>query len=100
MHSYYSTREWENYEYKPKIITNYQRQIRVFNINNKINEEKSYDKYLIIGNYIKNVNINEKPNLDLENKDSMNLKLDNSITIVLPEIKLSDYKESIYLNGI
>jgi len=30
----------------------------------------------------------------------MNLKLDNSITIVLPEIKLSDYKESIYLNGI
>ena len=30
----------------------------------------------------------------------MNLKLDNCITIVLPEIKLSDYKESISLNGI
>ena len=36
--------------------------------------------------------IKEKPNLDHESNDSMNLQLDNSIIIVLPEIKLSDYK--------
>ena len=102
LYSYYSNRERINYEYKPKIISNYERKIRSFNNSNNCstNEEKSYEKYLIIGNDSKNVDIKEEPNLDLESKDSMNLKLDNCITIVLPEIKLSDYKESISLNGI
>ena len=100
LYSYYSIREKENFEYQPKIISNYQRQIRAFNKNNSINEEKGYEKYLIIGNDSKAVDINEKPNLNLESKDFMNLKLDNSITIILPEIKLSDYKENISLNGI
>ena len=96
---YYSIKLNENYKYKPKIILNYEKQLKSFN-NNNIDEEGSYEKYLIIGNICQKADINKEQSLDNENKDTMNLKLDNSITLVLPEINLSDYQKCISLNGI
>ena len=98
--SYYSIRDKNDIDYKPKLIMNYEKQFRNFNKEIEKNEETKSQKYLIIGNECKEVNINEKPKYEDDNKNSSNLKLDNSISIVLPEIKLSIYKEKLSLNSI
>ena len=84
---------------KPNILINYEKLIESFN--NIIDNKKIIlsEKYLIIGNQSKPIDKNEKPifdNLD----DKLNLKLDNSITMILPEVELSKYQESLSLNKI
>ena len=99
--SYYTIKNRNKRDYKPKLIINYEKQFRNFNNQKENKEEIKSKKFLIIGNECKEVNINEKPRYDDEdNKNSSNLKLDNSVTIVLPEIKLSTYKEHLSLNNI
>ena len=86
-------------DYTPKILINYKKYFENFD-KDIIKEDNKSQKYLIIGNECKEVDINTKQEYDKENKDSTNLKLDNSVTIVLPEIDLSKYKEHITLNNI
>lgn len=53
----------------------------------------------MLGNQYNPVEKNEKQNLE-NLEDKLNLKLDNSITIVLPKIDLVKYQENLSLNKI
>ena len=83
----------------PDIMRSYQRKLKSLK-NDKDNKEiKSYEKFLIIGHHIKPVDKNEKQkieNIDLK----LNLKIDNSIPIQLPEIDLIKYQKNLSLNNI
>ena len=85
-------------ENNPKIISNYDKQFKIFN-NKDNNEIISSEKYLIIGNQSNPVNKNEKQNLE-NIEDKLNLKLDNSITMILPEVDLAKYQDNLSLNKI
>jgi len=87
-------------EDKPKILTNYEKQITAFRRDIDNNEEIIMsEKYLIIGNQSNPVDKKEGQNLD-NLDDRLNLKLDNSINMVLPEVELTKYKEYLSLNKI
>ena len=95
--NYYSINNANFLEQKPRILINYERQIKNFKSLKK--EEETSQKFLIIGNESSPVDINEKQKIDEDIKDLLNLKLDNSININLPEIQLQDYNRNITLSG-
>ena len=78
---------------------NYERQFQ--SMKNKDNnlEKISSEKYLIIGNQCNPVDKKEKSNFEIL-EDKLNLKLDNSISMILPEVDLEKYKENISINKI
>ena len=95
--SYYSI-DSNIIENNPKIISNYEKQFNTFNRKNN-NEIISSEKYLIIGNNSNPVDRDEKQNLE-NTEDKLNLKLDNSITMILPEVDLANYQDNLSLNKI
>ena len=83
-------------EDKPKILINFEKQFISFRRDIDNNEEIIMsEKYLIIGNQSNPVDKKEEQKLD-NLDDKLNLKLDNSIKMILPEVELKNIK-SIYL---
>ena len=102
--SYYSIEQNQKNknEDKPKIIIDFENKIKPFlkNIDNNIEIEIiSSKKFLIIGNQNNPINENEGQKFEIKD-DELNLKLDNSINILLPEINLKILKDNISLNKI
>ena len=99
--SYYSIKDGENIDINyPNLIINYQKQFKNFFEEKKNDgEENKSEKYLLIGNGCKQVNIDEKPKYE-ENKNSSKLKFNDSISIVLPEIELNYYNEHLSLKNL
>jgi len=96
--SYYSIDKHLN-ENIPKILNNYELQFKSFKNENNDKEIISSEKFLIVGNQNNPVDKNEKQNLD-DLEDKLNLKLDNSISMTLPEVDLNKYQENLSLNKI
>ena len=97
--SYYSI-DSRQIEDKPKILTNFEKLFKSFKKDIDNNEEIIMsEKYLIIGNQSNPVDIREGQKLD-NLEDKLNLKLDNSIKMILPEVELTKYQENLSLNKI
>ena len=97
--SYYSIDPFQ-LENKPKILANLEKQLTSFRRDIDNNEEIIMsEKYLIIGNQSNPVNKKEEQKLD-NIDDKLNLKLDNSIKMILPEVELKKYKDHLSLNSI
>ena len=100
--SYYSFSKYDfnRTKFRPKILENYENQLKAIEIEKDKIKKNSTQKYLIIGNQINQVDINEKPKIEvLDNK--FDLKLNNlSIAIILPEIELIQYQKNYTLNKV
>ena len=83
----------------PKILTNYEKQFKSFKKKSDDKEIISSEKYLIVGNKSNAVDKDEKQKFD-NLDDKLNLKLDNSISMILPEVDLARYQENLSLNKI
>ncbi len=86
-------------ENNPKILTNYEKQFKSFKKESNDKEIICSEKYLIVGNKSSPVDKEEKQNFD-KLDDKLNLKLDNSISMILPEVDLAKYQQNLSLNKI
>ncbi len=96
--NYYSI-DKNQVENEPKILENYNKQFINFNNEKDDKEIISSEKYLIVGNQSNPVDKDEKQKFD-DLDDKLNLKLDNSISMILPEVDLKKYQDNLSLNKI